>query len=364
MSAGAASSRFRDGWILSPRADLAMFAGPILLSAGLLFMAHRGGFLHRPVAPWAFALLIVGCDVAHVWSTLFRTYLDPEERARRPGLYVGVPLACFLVGVLLYSVGDMVFWRVLAYVAAYHFVRQQYGWLVYAARKAGETDPLDRRLDAAAIYNAKLFPLLWWHAYLPRAFDWFREGDFVAGLPEEVGAVGMVLHWSINAVWLGRQGWLFVTGRGFNRAKFLVLATTWCAWYGGIVWLNSDLAFTATNVLLHGVPYLFLVHRWGSRRWAGSERRIASFFKPAGVVLFYGLVLSLGFVEEAVWDRLVWGEHGGLFPGPYVRLGSSALMVVVPLLTVPQATHYFLDAFLWKTGKDNPGLKEHLGFSG
>ena len=34
--------------------------------------------------------------------------------------------------------------------------------------------------------------------------------------------------------------------------------------------------------------------------------------------------------------------------------------LVVPLLTVPQATHYVLDAWIWKFDGSNPGIKPLL----
>ena len=46
--------------------------------------------------------------------------------ARRRSKYVLTLLAISLaVGVVLYSLGELVFWRILAYVAIFHFVRQQ-----------------------------------------------------------------------------------------------------------------------------------------------------------------------------------------------------------------------------------------------
>ena len=357
------SARFRNGWILSPAGDLLVFAGPLVLAGAVVAAFARAGRLHDEVPPWAFVLLVVGCDVAHVWSTLFRTYLDPEERARRPGLLWGVPAACFAGGVTLHLFGAAVFWRALAYLAALHFVRQQYGWMAYAARRAGETSVLDRRLDALAVYGATVLPLLWWHAHLPRSFAWFREGDFVEGLPGAVGAAGLWIHGGILAAWIGRQAWLLSSGRPVNPAKALVLATTWAAWFGGIVWLDSDIAFTATNVLAHGVPYVAIVHRWGRARWGGSAGRVAMLFRPAGFAAFYGLLFALAFAEEGLWDGLVWHQHGGLFGIPHLGLDDAALAVVVPLLAVPQTTHYVLDAFLWRTGRGNPGLAERLGFA-
>ena len=355
------TGRVRSGWILSPRADLAVFGGPLLAAGAITWAFHRAGRLDEEVPPWAFVLLVVGCDVAHVWSTLFRTYLDPEERARRSGLLWGVPVACFAGGVALHLFGSEVFWRVLAYLAAFHFVRQQWGWMAIAARKGGETGALDRRLDALFVYTATGVPLLWWHANLPRSFAWFRDGDFVPGLPEAAGSAALAFHWAVVAAWAGRQGWRWARGGGVNLAKVLVGTTTWAAWYGGIVWLDSDVAFTATNVLAHGVPYFAIVHRWGSARWAGAGGRIAALFRPAGFVAFYGILLGLALAEESLWDALVWHQRADLFPIPRVPLDEAMLAFVVPLLAVPQATHYLLDAWIWRTGPSNPGLAERLG---
>ena len=160
---------------------------------------------------------------------------------------------------------------------------------------------------------------------------------------------------------------LLATGRPVNLAKALILATTWIAWYGGIVVLESDLAFTATNVLTHGVPYLAVVHRWGSSRWRGASTPVARLFRPGLAVLgFYAILLALAFVEEGAWDALYLDQahrHSGLFPFPSVSMDEAFVAVVAGALAVPQATHYVLDAFLWRSGRENPGLAQHLGFS-
>jgi len=353
----------RNGWVFSPGLDLAAFVGPLLLAGAVILWADRTGRLHAEVPPWAFFALVVCCDVAHVWGTLFRAYLDPEERRRRPGLLLGVPLACLAVGTLLYAQDDAWFWRVLAYVAAFHFVRQTWGWMSYSARRAGETDPLDRALDRAAVYASTLWPLLWWHAHLPRPFVWFVDGDFVAGLPGVVADVGLAVHAAILLAWVGRQVVLLATGRPVNLAKALVLASTWLAWVGGIVLLESDLAFTATNVLAHGIPYAILVHRVGAQRLRAAPPRLARLFRPSGAPAFVAILVALGWLEEALWDGLVWHQHAGLFPLRLGALPEAAVGFLVPLLAVPQATHYVLDAFLWRPSRD-PSLRDALHMPG
>jgi len=342
--------RVRSGWILGPRADLLLFTAPLVAGLALIALAARLGLLHEPLPPWAFAALIVACDVAHVWATAFRVYLDPRELTRRLPLYLGVPLVCLAGGIALHSESRELFWRVLAYLAAFHFVRQQWGWIAYSRARAGEHGRLERALDELAIYAVTLGPLLWWHAHLPREFVWFVDGDFAA-LPLWVGGVALAASWSVVAVYLARQAWRLLTGRGVNWAKLHVLAATWVAWYGGIVLLDSDLAFTALNVLAHGVPYLAVVWRVERERWAGERGALARLFAPGRAWLFLALLVAVGYAEEWLWDRSLWHDHPELFAGPALELGRGALNLLVPLLALPQATHYVLDGWIWRRGR-------------
>jgi hypothetical protein len=351
--------RVRDGWIFGPRADLAVFAGPVALGLALVALAGRAGALDEPLPPWAFALLIVGCDVAHVWATAFRVYLDPEELRRRMALYLGVPLLALAGGIALHAGSSALFWRVLAYLAAFHFVRQQWGWVAYARVRGGERGRVERVVDEFVLYAVTVLPLVWWHARLPRAFDWFVSGDF-ARLPEWCGAVALGIHWGALALYGLWQLARFVRGQGVNRAKLLVLASTWVAWYGGIVHWNSDLAFTALNVLSHGIPYLAFVWRFERERWSGAEGALARLFRARRAWLFLVLLVAAGYVEEWTWDRTVWHEHVGLFPGPSLELAGILPSLLVPLLALPQVTHYLLDAWIWRR-RNHPELRSLIG---
>jgi len=359
LSGGA--DALRPGWILSPRGDLAIFTGPIVAAGALIAYAASRGALDADMPPWMFALLIVACDVAHVWATAFRVYLDPERFRRRRGLFLGVPLACFAGGVVLYGMGADVFWRVLAYLAVWHFIRQQWGWVAYARARAGEGGT-DRRLDQAVVYAVTLYPLVFWHAHLPRAFHWFVDGDFVA-LPALAAGAGAAVHWAIVALFVARQAQHVATGRGVNLAKLQIVLVTFVAWYGGIVALDSDVAFTALNVLSHGVPYLAVV--WAvERRHAASHRTpFARLFRPQLAAVFLALLVLVAYIEEWLWDGLVWRDHAGLFPGfGDAPLEAWALTFVVPLLALPQATHYALDGWLWRRSA-NPDVGAFLGGS-
>jgi hypothetical protein len=354
-------------WLFTRRADLLLFGGSAGLALGLLALGAATGLLDGDAPPWLFLLGIVGVDVAHVWSTGWRVLADGEEVHGRLALYAGVPLLAWAAGVAAYSVSALLFWRLLAYLAVFHFVRQQYGWVALYRRKNGEAAEglWGGRLDAAAIYGATLTPLLFWHAHLPRRFQWFLQGDFLGGLPPYASRAAFVLYAAVFAAWSAKEAARARSGKRVSWGKVLVVLTTVATWFVGIVVFDSDYAFTVTNVFVHGIPYMGLVWftskaRAEGRRTAGDSPAAADRWL-ASLPLFFLPLVAIAFAEEWGWDRLVWHDHAVLFPGPDLEPMALAMILLVPLLALPQATHYVWDAFLWKVKPANEGAVAALG---
>lgn len=341
----------RAAWLFSRRLDLAVFAGSFALSMGALAIGGATGVLHDDTPGWAWVPAVVLCDVAHVWATSFRTYLDPVERRSRGRLLALAPLVGLAAGVALYAVGKLAFWRALAYVAMFHFVRQQYGWVALYRARAREQGSVGRVVDTAAIYAATLWPLLYWHTHVPRRFSWFVPGDVVA-LPALVLPGATALYVLALVAYAVRAIALWATGRG-NPGKDLVVATTAVAWYVGIVAFDSDYAFTVTNVLMHGIPYFAIVwaHARARRPEAVAAGATTGAWLTRHVLVFMGALWLVAFAEEMLWDRAVWHDRPWLF-GEGWEVGPLEL-VLVPLLALPQLTHYVLDGFVWKR-RSNP----------
>ena len=306
------------------------------------------GWLDQPTPAWVWLVCVLGLDVTHVWSTIYRVYLDRTSFFERPLLFIITPLAAWLVGVMIHHQSAALFWRLLAYFAVFHFVRQQYGWLRLYQRRV-ETRLLDRRLETTAIYTATLFPLFWWHTQLPRGFTWFMEGDFVNTLAtpalQTFATNSEPLYWAVLATYILRQVVLSKDGTPPAWGKIQLITSTWLCWWLGIMALNSDFTFTVTNVIIHAVPYFVLTYRYSN-----LSRQIDGKVKRSGVVsvaLFLAPLLVLAFLEEGLWDRFVWLDHSELFGN-----GHEASMQLknwlVPLLATPQLTHYILDGFIWR----------------
>ncbi len=342
----------RQPYIAGPRFDLAFIIGPAFMVTAIAVAAAPWAQALKTFPVWLWAVLILGVDVSHVYSTVFRTYLDRDELASRPRLYQLTPILLWLLGAGLYALGGLVFWRALAWLAIFHFVRQQYGFMmIYARRERGP-----KWLDQAAIYGATLVPLTWWLTH-GRSFNWFIDGDVPLLALPWLGALAAGLY----ALVLGAYGWrelrLWRAAKQVNVPKNLLLAGSILSWSVGIIAFDNDIVFTATNVVAHGVPYMALNWLYGDNRRqvqarpAYVSRWVERLFRPALIPVYVLLLAVFAFCEEGLWDGFVWRDHPHLF-GAFAALPAIsdplALIWLVPLLSLPQSVHYVLDAFIWR----------------
>lgn len=355
-------------WLFSRNVDLGAFGGSAALALALVLLGAIAGWLDSDSPEWTWIGSILLVDVAHVWATGFRVYFAPGELRRRPWLYGSTPALAWLLAACVYSESESVFWRCMAYLAVFHFVRQQAGWVAIYRSRSGDRTSTTRWIDTLAIYSATIWPLLWWHSQLPRAFWWFRSHDFVA-LPGWVGTLTAPLYACFLSAYLLRSLQLGVQHRRWNPGKDLVVGSTAVCWFLGIVALNSDYAFMVTNVLIHGIPYMVLVHRFQVHE-RESDRCVAAAESASTVdkiarkrhslfshwYWFLAAVWCLAYAEEYLWDRGVWHERPWLF-GTAWQIDLRVWLV--PLLAVPQLTHYLLDGAIWRR-KSNPAVGEFL----
>jgi hypothetical protein len=287
-------------------------------------------------------VIVVGIDVSHVYSTIFKTYIDPIGRHKYKKLLVITPVLAIVCGFSLHYFSSIIFWRVLAYTALFHFVRQQYGiYRLYV--RSREQSYLEVFLDTVTIYLTTLYPVIFWHAY-SRDFNWFVPGDFAIFVPKIISQIVGVVYFCIFAIFCFKE----LLYHRILDPKNLFLFSSALSWYYGIVYFNSDLVFAVTNVITHGIPYTWLIYYT-------KNQSISSFFynsKNIKLFLCYAIFLIvIAYCEEGMWDALVWRENQSLFnlfwflPDPN---DSLLLSCVVALLAAPQITHYVLDGFIWK----------------
>jgi len=344
-------------WLLSRTFDLLFIISPSFFAVIFVLCFSNQLTNLTEIPTWGWVVLILGIDVSHVYSSLFRTYFHKKEFFKNKTLFTLVPSISFIFGILIYSFNALYFWRLLAYLAVFHFIRQQYGFMRLYSRKES-LSPWSRGIDSLLIYMTMVFPIAYWHTHLPRNFQWFIYGDFIRGIPQILTSLLLFFYCFCILIYIIKEIFHTIKTLSFNLPKNLIILGTALSWYVGIVFTNDDLSFTITNVITHGIPYIALVWLFGFRESHKEEKLIAFanidykyFFSRQTIPLFFFLLLLLAYLEEGLWAGIVWRERlefFNLFAWLPEIQNHDTLSLIVPLLTLPQLTHYILDGFIWK----------------
>lgn len=306
---------------------------------------------------WVILILLV--DVAHVYSTLYRTYFDKAAFTEKRNILLLVPFIAFVVLVMLYTQSPLWFWRILAYTAVYHFIRQQYGFMRIYSRKEKQSR-FKRNIDAVTIYAATIYPILFWHLQSDRNFNWFIDGDFFdLAFAGNLLLVFSFVYYLILILYCVKEMIVSFRQSAFNFPKNAVILGTILSWYFGIVYFNGDMAFTLLNVVSHGIPYMALIWIYGMKSISATHQ-VSQFtrlvFSKYGLLLFLAIIFFFAFLEEGLWDMTLWKEHTGVFQLFHIEsftFDKSLLNFIVPLLALPQVTHYIVDGFIWRIRKND-----------
>jgi len=366
-------------WLFSKRLDLFVLFLPVWLTWVLAFILPAE-VINKEAALWVWVVFVIGIDVSHVWSTIFRTYLDKEEFRLNRSILIWAPVVGFAVFFGVAAVSSTLFWTILAYLAVFHFIKQQFGFMRLYQAKSAKRPQRKWVNDKTIIYLGMLYPVFYWHINSERAFNWFVEGDFFslgqivemifggANVIPTINAIGIFTYWILIAYWfIGEIRYFKNSNSNFPIGKVLWVLSTAVNWFLGIVYFNSDFVFTVTNVVAHGVPYLALIFFYVERKKLVKRPKYQINTKKvvASISLMLLVVLVLAFGEEYLWDMLMYRDNEPffqqLFSYPMAQLTSPYWQALaLALLSLPQVTHYILDGFIWKSNNKNPYLKKIL----
>ena len=345
MNKNATQSWFYNAWF-----DLGFILSPPFVVVFVVAL-YPTFFQQTNMSDVFWLIVVVFVDVAHVYSTLFKTYFNTTKFEHNRTLYVIVPVFCFVLGVLVHSQGSHLYWRLLAYLAVFHFIRQQYG--IFRLYSRTETQAKwEYYLDNASIYIATLYPVIYWHTHPETPFNWFVEHDFIVFSSTLVSAISWWIYVIVLFIYVSKELYLLIFKKLYNIPKNLTLIGTALSWYMSIIYFKSDIAFTTINVVAHGIPYIGLIFADGKLEKSSNAFMKIVFQNAIGLILFIGVLLVFSYLEEGFWNSIVWNEHNVLFPLFHAFLpvvnDKNLLTFIVPLLSLPQTTHYVLDGFIWK----------------
>lgn len=326
--------RVRNGWIFSKKEDILFFVFPLLVGAVLvgsdryfnLKSSHLGGFNTYVII---FSLLAF-FDASHVFSTIFKSYLDTNERRHRKILLFLVPLLIYLLLILIYNIWGLKIVLILfGYYNVYHIVRQQYGWVSISARKANENNKLDYYFDKITIYTFMVLPVVWAHFSFPAT-------DKQISIPKSktAASICIALLMLTFVLYFARQIFKLFTGKAINFSKMLQMTTSFISW-GAVIVFQSPLLLVIT-VLLHGIPYLGIVYKQ-----SGMNKRIerGPFFLKMGYPLWFFLIVvfTLGLLYTKMNNVVKISFSLGLFKEYLI-----CALLVFPIM------HFTIDGVIWR----------------
>ena len=124
-------------------------------------------------------------------------------------------------GIHYFSEG--LFWRLAAYLAVFHFIRQQYGFLKLYTRAEGI-----KQLDVWMIYSVTVFPMLYWHLSEPRNFMWFTAKDFLFYTSQDLADLLKYTFWVWVAIYYILVVKEYLKTRKINLPKTLLILSRHC----------------------------------------------------------------------------------------------------------------------------------------
>lgn len=333
----------KNNWIHKPITDYIFILFPSFISVIFVFIfQNKFNYWEEKYSFFNWLILIVFIDVAHVYSTLYKTYFNPKEREKRFKLLVILPIFALISSLFLYQFGANFYWSIMAYIAVFHFVKQQYGFMkLYSRNELYKICWLDN----LCIYNATLFPMLFWFLSPKRNFTWFTENEFISYESPNLIFLLKFIYYIIIIIYIFYLFWNWNKHKYFNFQKISIILGTYFTWYFGIVYFNNDLIFTLLNVVAHGVPYIALIYF--NQRKEKHDFLIPKLTSKIGLIFFIGILLMFALTEEFLWEYTVWNEH--IHVHQFINPFEKWHWVLVPLLTVPQLTHYILDGYIWKS---------------
>lgn len=400
---------FSWNWILNRRSDLVWYIGSALagwLYVALVLLLGRGLMdpLHEPLTtlslggfsvPLTLELLIFTSwaylvDSPHLWATLSRTYLDPDEWLKRrqqlllsPLWFIAGPIAVLApyAGGTLYpmhaetmALGGQLFFAFFRLWAYYHVVRQHWGFLQLYRRKNDDLSDRAENLADYWFFNLTMYvPLALFVTAPGQAGAGFMDVEFASSAFGAAWITGpfhqliLALYVSTLISYAGFQWRRWRQGFPRNGPKLLFLLSI--APLHCVVFSSPLLALFAIPIVTvgHNIQYHRIVWMYGQNKYARSDPVRYRFTRP--VFRHLWIYLLLGFVFTFSVSRGPWVEFLGeklalyfdrwLFPAIGMMAGTKepgmagvGAEVVALFLTGWSMHHYYLDAKIWRMSKD------------
>lgn len=330
--------------------DAALFLLPLLVALCIYIVALAFGSISQMDFPLFFLLYLL-IDFPHLYSTSLRVIYSNENRMHTVVAVGTGAIVCFIFLLFLFSYTDYG-WSVLAYIAIFHFMRQQIGWLKLL--QDGQSY-FYSKLEVSAMYAIVVSGILFWHSCRSASFFWFPGAVNIptAVIFSNICDVVMIVLCVLC---------LYIKVKDCKNeiiirpAKIYLLLSTIFTWQIMLRLVPlTPVSFAIFNTVTHGLPYLIWIFWFYSFQ---SSRTKYLFFIP---MMFYLLFIFLGIVENYFYFGSMRKEEFQLFSQWKMIGGAKTSKVFLCLALTPQMIHFIADGFVWKI-KKSPELREFINY--
>lgn len=261
-------------------------------------------------------------DSGHVYATLWRTYLNPQER-KRSSIYLWMPIAIFVLFFVWLRWEWPYLGAFIVYATLFHNVRQFFGISKWYQRLNGrfsrDSDRLLYTLCGLPVFIAHFRSDLEWNSY-------YTEKDVFIWPNPAFESLSLKIYLTVVVLWIAFEIHSYWNYRDLSRTLSVFLPALL---YGCCFLLGRNMVqILFPLVVSHGLAYIGLValsvHRLSDRK--------RQFAQTVGWVLATAVVLGAA-------EHFAEGELS--FTDP--RQAFWTALILVPLFC-----HYVFDAFLWK----------------
>lgn len=295
----------------------------LLYLPGVLAIILSHTLLNEPSTALLVSLIAVAVlDAGHVYTTIWRTYLQANERSRTY-VYLLMPIGFFVLFFSWVHFKWVYLGAFVTYVTAFHNIRQLLG----ISRWYQKLNKQWSRISDIFLYLSCVFPFLIFHfrSNIPNPQQYVQSELFLYPHPQ-IHQILLGIYGFLILVWVGFEAYRLFKYKDLTRTLSVFFAGVF---YGFALIKGQTLAQILFPLIVsHGVSYLALMDF--------SMRRINPLIYK-GVLPIILLVITTAFFGGFKY----WLEKV-LLPGqPW-----QAFFIAVIL--TPLFCHYAIDGFLWK----------------
>lgn len=345
---------FTHRYLHSPLHDLSFILLPPIFMSLIVFLFRHKIEVSSQEAFLVWLFIRAPFDSGHVFATLFKTYFDSDEFKKFKPFLICIPIGVFLFSFIFAYTNVAIFGQFVAYMAVFHFIRQQYG-LVCLYENPESRNSSWFSVDYLLIHMSCLYPMIYWHANYPKHIQWFSPENFFK-IPFFYEEFAKYFYIALIALYLFKEIYFALKGKKISLNKQLVHLGTALCWNLSIVYFDSILVFIILVEVSHAMPYLSLI--WFHGKKVVQADRQKSFFKKIKFRYFFSgsafLYLLLIFILGVGLDMMgfIFFSHPFAELRDHIPLflitGEWKVALLLAAFTVIQFTHYILDGIIWK----------------